>query len=121
MDTKMLFSDLKLEGKFLDPTQLAVHFGVSIPEESNIHKIIALTKGRWSGISSLEQPFPAKIHNSYWGVYAMYPNWKVRLNETREKTYAFWNRLLLSAEVLEFFDVKSSEMRNHFMKVLRNG
>ncbi len=120
-DTEHLPMNSTLQGNTLDPVHLTKYFGVSIEDKAVIHNCIVLTDEKWRGLSSLKRPFPAGKMNSYWGTNVMFQDWRDRLDEMRRTTYEFWDNLLASAKILEFFDVKSSAMRNRFLEVLNNG
>jgi hypothetical protein len=119
IDSKNLHLRHRLKDDIQDPIALAKRFKVSTPSKAAVQACIVLINKEWKGLSSLTRPYPSVVSNSYWGTYAMYPDWKNRLELIRKTTHIFWNQFLASSIVLDHFDIRHPSMRKRFMKVLR--
>ncbi len=107
-----------LHDRTISSRSVVRYFNLPIIKRAKISKTIVLLGDTWKGRDSLLHPFPAAVHDSYWALYALFPDWRRRLTAMQSNTYKLLDRMLESAVVIENFDVKDGASREKFMKRL---
>ncbi len=120
LETNVMLWTMKpmLNNGTIDPKALLRHFKLPPFDMAKIYKSAVLHTKSWEGKKSLKRPFPAAVHDSYWALYATSRDWAIQLENIRSKSYAFLDRILDSARIIENFDIKNNAMHEDFLKWL---